>query len=74
MSDTLSSPSSLSSNGDKENASQGTKSDGKCNMFNSGLKKRTTKKVESKIFIKKGDPKLKGCYHQCYGEPGRKPN
>ena len=74
MSNASSSPSSLSFDGDKENAGQRTKNDGKRNRFNNRLKKRTTNKVESEIFIKKGDPKLKGCHCQRYGEPGRKPS
>ena len=69
-----SSQSSLSSDGDKENAVQGTKSDDKRNRLNNRFKKRTTKKVESDIFIKKGDPKLKGYYCQWHGDPGRKHN
>ena len=74
MSDTPSSPSSLNSDGNKENAGQSTKIDDKRNKYNNRFKKKTTKKVVSENFIKKGDPKLKGYYYQWHGEPGRKPN
>ena len=74
MSDTPSSPSSLSSDGDKENASQSTKSDYKRNRFNNRFKNKTTKKLVSENFIKKGDPKSKGYCCQCYGELGRETN
>ena len=46
------------------------KSSSKRNRF----KKRMNHENESESFIVKGDPRFKGYYYQCCGEPGRKPN
>ena len=37
-------------------------------------KKRLSRKNDDEVRAKGSDPNLKGCCHQCYGEPSRKPN
>ena len=37
-------------------------------------KKRLSRKNDDEVCVKGSDPNLKGCFYQCYGKPGRKPN